>query len=103
MKDASSMMKQAQKIQSKIASLQNELANKTIETTVGGGMVKVVSSGAQKIISVKIEREVVDPNDIEMLQDLVVVGVNDALAKSQEMASNEMSKITGGLKIPGIM
>ena len=97
------MMKQAQKLQAKMLRLQEELAEKTVETASGGGMVKVVASGKQQIVSIQIEKEVVDPDDIEMLQDLVLAAVNDALAKSQEMVSEEMSKLTGGMKIPGLM
>jgi DNA-binding YbaB/EbfC family protein len=97
------MMKQAQKIQSRILKLQEELADKTIETTSGGGMVKVVANGKQQIVSIHIEKEVVDPEDVDMLQDLVLAAVNDALSKSQEMVSAEMGKLTGGLNIPGLM
>jgi DNA-binding YbaB/EbfC family protein len=81
---------------------QQELAKKTIEASSGGGMVKVVANGAQKIESIVLEKEVVDPEDIEMLQDLVLAAVNDALNKSQEMVSSEMGKLTGGLNIPGL-
>ena len=103
MKGMGDMMKQAQKLQAKMVKLQEELAEKTVETSAGGGMVKVIANGKQQIISIKIEKEVVDPEDVEMLQDLVLAAVNDALAKSQEMVSGEMSKLTGGLKIPGLM
>ena len=102
MKGMGNMMKQAQKLQAKMLRLQEELAEKTVETAAGGGMVKVVASGKQQIVSIQIEKEVVDPDDIEMLQDLVLAAVNDALAKSQEMVSSEMSKLTGGLNIPGM-
>jgi DNA-binding YbaB/EbfC family protein len=97
------MMKQAQKLQAKMMQLQTELADKTVEATAGGGMVKVVANGKQQIISISIEKEVVDPEDVEMLQDLVTAAVNDALAKSQEMVSSQMSKLTGGMNIPGLM
>ena len=103
MKGMGNLMKQAQKLQSKMMRLQEELADKTIETTSGGGMVKVVANGKQQIVSIEIEKEVVDPDDVEMLQDLVLAAVNDALAKSQEMVSGEMSKLTGGMNIPGLM
>ena len=96
------MMKQAQKLQAKMMKLQEELADKTVEATAGGGMVKVVSNGKQQIISITIEKEVVDPEDVEMLQDLVTAAVNDALTKSQEMVSGQMSKLTGGMNIPGL-
>ncbi len=102
MKDIGSIMKQAQKIQAQIAKVQEELAQKTIEASAGGGMIAVVVSGKQEVVSIKIEPEVVDPKDMEMLQDLVVAAVNEALRKSQEMVSEEMRKITGGLNIPGL-
>ncbi len=81
---------------------QEELALKTVEASAGGGMVKVVANGGQKIESIILEKEVVDPEDVEMLQDLVLAAVNDALKKSQEMVSAEMNKLTGGLNIPGL-
>ncbi|MBF0119115.1 MAG: YbaB/EbfC family nucleoid-associated protein [Desulfobacterales bacterium] len=104
MKGLGNMMKQAQKLQSKMMKLQEELAEKTIESSSGGGMVSIVANGKQQIVSIKIEKEVVDPEDVEMLQDLLVAAINDALAKSQEMVSEEMSKLTGGLglNIPGL-
>jgi DNA-binding YbaB/EbfC family protein len=103
MKGMGNMMKQAQKLQSKMVRMQEELAAKTVETSAGGGMITVVANGAQQIVSIRIEKEVVDPDDVEMLQDLVLAAVNDALNKSQQMVSSEMSKITGGMKIPGLM
>ncbi len=96
------MMKQAQKLQKKMLKMQEELAQKTVEATVGGGMVTVVANGSQRIVSIKIEKEVVDPDDVEMLEDLILAAANDALNKSQEMVSSQMSKITGGLNIPGL-
>ena len=96
------MMKQAQTLQKKMLKTQAELATKTVEASSGGGMVKVIANGAQKIESIVLEKEVVDPEDIEMLQDLVLAAVNDALNKSQEMVSSEMGKLTGGLNIPGL-
>ena len=103
MKGMGNMMKQAQKLQAKMMRLQEEMAEKTVETAAGGGMVKVVANGRQQVISIRIEKEVVDPDDVEMLQDLVLAAVNDALVKSQEMVSAEMSKLTGGMNIPGLM
>ena len=103
MKGMGNMMKQAQKLQSKMLKLQEEMALKTIETTAGGGMVKIVANGKQQIVSIQIEKEVVDPEDVEMLQDLILAAINDALVKSQEMVSEEMSKLTGGMNIPGLM
>ena len=103
MKGMGKMMKQAQQLQSKMLKLQEEMADKTVETTSGGGMVKVVANGRQQVLSIQIEKEVVDPDDVEMLQDLILAAINDALIKSQEMATQEMSKLTGGLNIPGFM
>ncbi|MFZ7127723.1 MAG: YbaB/EbfC family nucleoid-associated protein [Desulfobacterales bacterium] len=96
------MMKQAQKLQAKMLQMQEEMANKTIEGSAGGGMVKVVANGRQQVLSVTIDREVVDPEDVEMLQDLVLAAVNDALTKSQEMMATEMNKLAGGMNIPGL-
>ena len=79
------------------------MGEKTVEATSGGGMVKVVANGKQQIVSINIEKEVVDPDDVDMLQDLITAAINDALAKSQEMVSSEMGKLTGGLNIPGLM
>jgi hypothetical protein len=97
-----SLLKQAQKIQAEIARVQEELSRKTVEASSGGGMVTAVANGKQEIISVKIDPEVVKLNDMEMLQDLVLAAVNEALKKAQEMISEEMRKITGGLNIPGL-
>ncbi|KQC06210.1 MAG: nucleoid-associated protein [Smithella sp. SDB] len=95
-------MKQAKKMQERMANLQKELEMKTIEAQAGGGMVRVVVNGKFEIVSLKIEKEVVNPEDIEMLQDLIVAAVNEGIRKAQEMASSEMAKITGGLNIPGL-
>jgi len=102
MKNMNSMMKQAQNLQKKMMKTQAELATKTVEASSGGGMVKVIANGGQKIESIIFEKEIIDPEDIEMLQDLVLAAVNDALNKAQEMVSSEMSKLTGGLNIPGL-
>lgn len=96
------IMKQAQKLQADIQKLQEDLGRRTVEGTAGGGMVKAVVTGKQDVLSVQIEKEVVDPEDVEMLQDLVTAAVNDALRKSREMAAQEMSKLTGGMQIPGL-
>ena len=96
------MLKQAQKLQSKIFKLQEEMAGRTVETTVGGGMVKAVANGKQELVSIKIEPEVVDPKDVQMLEDLIVSAVNDVLKKAQDMVSEEMTKLTGGFKIPDL-
>jgi len=97
------IMKQAKKIQENIASMQAELESRTVEATAGGGMVTVVVNGKFEILSMKIEREVVNPEDTDMLQDLIIAAVNEGIRKAQEMASAEMSKITGGFNIPGLM
>jgi nucleoid-associated protein EbfC len=102
MKGMGNIMKQAQKMQAKMLKIQEGLAEKTVEASVGGGMVKVVASGKQEIMVIEIEKEVVDPDDVDMLQDLILAAVNDALAKSQEMAQEEMGKVTGGMNIPGM-
>ena len=96
------MMRQAQRLQQKIQKIQEELAQKTVEVTVGGGMVKAVANGKPEIVSIHLEKEVVDPEDVEMLQDLVVAAVNEALARAKEMVEQEMAKVTGGLNIPGL-
>jgi hypothetical protein len=96
------IMKQAKKMQEKIGRLQEELETKTIEAQSGGGMVRVIVNGKFEVVSLKIEKDVVNPEDIEMLQDLITAAVNEGIRKSQEMASSEMAKITGGLGIPGM-
>jgi len=101
-KGLGNIMKQAQMMQQKMAKLQEELAERTIEATSGGGMVTAVANGKQQIVSLKIEKEVVDPEDIERLQDLVMAAANEALKKSQEMMQEEMGKITGGFNLPGM-
>jgi hypothetical protein len=100
--DLKNMMKQVQDIQGRINGMQSELAEKTIETSSGGGMVTVTANGKQEIISINISPEILDPNDISMLQDLVTAAVNTALKSSKEMMQEELSKITGGIKIPGL-
>jgi DNA-binding YbaB/EbfC family protein len=96
------MMKQVQKMQSDMARMQEELADKTVEASSGGGMVNVVVNGKQEVLSIKIKPEVVDPEDVEMLEDLLVAAVKEAMRKSQDMVAEEMNKITGGIKIPGM-
>ncbi|MGA3206234.1 MAG: YbaB/EbfC family nucleoid-associated protein [Syntrophales bacterium] len=97
------IMKQAKKMQEKIASIQAELESKTVEATAGGGMVTVIVNGKFEILSLKIDKEVVNPEDVDMLQDLIMAAVNEGIRKAQEMATAEMSKITGGFNIPGLM
>jgi nucleoid-associated protein EbfC len=96
------IMREAQKLQEKMATMQEEARKKTVEASAGGGMVTVVASGAGEVISIKIEKDVVNPDDVEMLQDLVMAAVNEALRRAQEMVNGEMSKLTGGLQIPGL-
>ncbi|WP_305046385.1 YbaB/EbfC family nucleoid-associated protein [Geoalkalibacter sp.] len=101
-KGLGNIMKQAQMMQQKMARMQEELAQRTVEASAGGGMVTAVATGKQQLVSLKIEKDVVDPNDIDMLQDLVLAAVNEAIKKSQDMVQEEMGKITGGLNIPGM-
>jgi hypothetical protein len=96
------IMKQAKKMQERIGQVQQELETRTIDAQAGGGMVKVLVNGKFEIVSLNIEKDVVNPEDIEMLQDLIVAAVNEGIRKAQEMASAEMAKITGGLSIPGM-
>jgi DNA-binding YbaB/EbfC family protein len=96
------MMQQAQKLQSKLAKAQEELGNITVEASSGGGAVKVTMNGHQKIQSVKISPEVVNPEDTELLEDLVLTAVSEAIIKSQEAAAEHLGGLTGGLKIPGL-
>jgi len=87
---------------SRITQLQEEMAGKTIEASSGGGMVNIVMNGKQEVISIRIDPEVVNKEDVEMLQDLITAAVNEAIRKSQEMMTEEMKKITGGMSIPGL-
>ena len=98
------MLKQLQQMQAKMAKIQEELGEKTVTGTAGGGMVEVVANGHQKVLSVTVKREVVDPADVEMLQDLVLAAVNDAMEKARELAAKEMGAVTAGMGIPlGLM
>ena len=101
MQNFNTIMKQAKKMQERMANLQKELETKTVDAQAGGGMVSVVVNGKYEVVSMKIEKEVVNPEDIEMLQDLIVAAVNEGIRKAQEMSASEMGKITGGLNIPG--
>jgi len=94
------LLKQAQKLQAKIAEIQKDLAGKTVEVTAGGGMVTVTVSGTQEIMKIKIDPAVVNSGDVEMLEDLIVAAVNEGLRKARELATDEMSRVTGGLGIP---
>jgi hypothetical protein len=96
------IMKQAQKLQAQIGRIQEEMADKTTDASSGGGMVTVRINGKQEILSMTIDPEVVNPDDVEMLQDLIVAAINEAVRKSQEMVAEEIKKFTGGLSIPGL-
>lgn len=97
-----SILRQAQQFQAKLAKVQEELGDVTVEASSGGGAIKVVIDGHQKVRSVEISPEVVDAEDVELLQDLVMAAVNEAIAKAQELASKHLSSVTGGLNIPGL-
>lgn len=96
------MMRQAKQMQERMAKLQEELGSRTVEASAGGGMVTVSVNGRQEVLSVKIEKEVVSPGDVDLLQDLVRAAVNEALSRSRELISAEMAKITGGMNLPGL-
>jgi hypothetical protein len=96
------MMRQAQKLQSEMQKMQEESKKKTVEASSGGGMVTVVATGAGEIVSIKIEKDVVNPEDVDMLQDLILAACNEALRRAQQMVNDEMSKLTMGLNIPGL-
>jgi DNA-binding YbaB/EbfC family protein len=102
-KNFGNILKQAQQMHARIAQLQEEMASRTVEASAGGGMVTVVMNGKQEVLSIRIDPEVVNRDEIEMLQDLITAAVNEAIRKSQEMMAEEMKKITGGLSIPGIV
>lgn len=96
------MMKQVQKMQAKMAQLQEELEQKTVEATAGGGAVTVVASGKNEIVDIKIDPEILDPEDVDMVQDIIMAACNEALRNAQEMVSSEMAKVTGNIKLPGM-
>lgn len=96
------IVKQAQAMQQKMAKMQEEMEDLRIEATVGGGMVSAIVTGRQKLVSLKIDKSVVDPEDIDMLQDLVITAVNEAIKKSQDLQQAEMGKVTGGFNLPGL-
>jgi len=96
------LMKEAQKLQAQMEAIQAEAAKKRVEATAGGGMVTVEANGKQEIVSIKIDREVINPDDAQMLEDLVLAACNEALRKSREMMQAEMGKLSAGLKIPGL-
>ena len=96
------LLKQAQQFQAKMAKLQEELADRTVEASSGGGMVTVVANGRQQIVSIHIDPEVITPDEQEMLQDLILAAVNDGLSKAKDLANEEMGKLTGGLNLSNI-
>ncbi|AQT84833.1 Nucleoid-associated protein [Paenibacillus larvae subsp. larvae] len=102
MQNMNQMMKQVKKMQQQMVKVQEELANKTVEGTAGGGVVTVTANGHKKIANIVIQPEAVDPEDVEMLQDLVLAAVNDALSKADELAAKDMGKFTGGMNLPGL-
>ncbi len=102
MKDIGKLLKQAQQVQARMAEMQAKLAEQTVESSAGGGMVKVVMNGQHQVVSMKIDPEVVDSSDVEMLEDLVIAAVNEAKTQVDEMVSNEMSSLTGGMPLPGL-
>ena len=101
--DMNEIMKQAQQMQQKMSQIQNELAGRIVTATVGGGMVSVTVNGKNELLSVQIDKEVINPEDQTMLEDLIVSAVNEGLKKSQDLVQAEMRKITGGINIPGIL
>lgn len=103
MTNMQNLLKQAQKIQSQVSRMQAELADRRVEASVGGGMVKAIANGRQELVGVKIDPTVVDPEDVEMLEDLIVAAVSEAMSRASDMASEEMKKLTGGLPLPGMM
>jgi DNA-binding YbaB/EbfC family protein len=96
------MMKEAQKLQAQMEKMQEEIAKKTVDATAGGGMVTVQANGKQELLSIKIDPEVINKDDAQMLEDLVLAACNEALRKSRELVQQELGKLTGGLKIPGL-
>lgn len=101
-KGLGNMMKQAQQMQKKMALVQEEMEKREVEASAGGGMVTAVVNGKQQVLSIKIDPSAVDPQDVEMLQDLIMVAMNEAIRQSQDMMQAEMSKLTGGMNIPGL-
>lgn len=101
-KNMNALMKQAQQMQQKMSTLQKELESREFETSSGGGMIKIKINGKQEILSLTINPECIDPNDVETLEELVLTGVNQAVKESQDMVNKAMSKVTGGLSIPGL-
>ena len=102
MKGFGNMMKEAQKLQEKMLAMQEEIAKRKVDATAGGGMVTVEANGKQEILSIKIDPEVINKDDAQMLEDLILAACNEALRKSRELVQQELGKLTGGMKIPGL-
>lgn len=102
MGNMNNLMKQAKKMQEQMVKVQEELEEKTVEASAGGGVVTVIANGKKEIVEITIDPSVIDPDDVEMLQDLIMAAANEALRMSEEMMQNEMGKITGGMGIPGM-
>ena len=102
MKGFGNIMKEAQKLQAQMAAMQEQVAKRKVEATAGGGMVTVEANGKQELTAIKIDPEVVSKDDVQMLEDLVLAACNEALRKSRELVQQELGKLTGGLKIPGL-
>lgn len=102
MKNLGGLMKQAQQLQAKMQAMQEELGRRTVAAQAGGGMVEATVNGKQELLALKIDPEVANPDDVDMLQDLILAAVNEALNRSREMVAQEMSKLTGGLRMPGL-
>ena len=100
--DFGGLAKQAMDMQKKMAAMQDKVASRIVDGLAGGGMVKAQVNGKQELLSIKVDKEVIDPEDPEMLEDLIIAAVNQALKKSQDMVQEEMSKVTGGMNIPGL-
>jgi hypothetical protein len=103
MNNFQNLLKQAQKMQAQVSQMQAELADRRVEATAGGGMVTAIVNGKQELVGLKLEREVVNADDVEMLEDLILAAVNEAMARAGELAAEEMRKITGGLSLPGLL
>ncbi len=102
MKNLANLMKQAQKLQSRMQALQEELGQRTVSAQAGGGMVEAIANGRQELVELHIDQEVVSSEDVEMLQDLILAAVNEALNRAREMMAQEMGKLTGGMQLPGL-
>ncbi len=100
--DINKMMRQAQKLQAEMERVQKELTSRTVEATAGGGMVRAVVNGDKQLVELVLDKQVVDPGDIEMLQDLIIAAVNEAARQAEEMVQREIAKLTGGLGLPGL-